>query len=364
MSREKGIRFCTLYRLEQRTPREEAELSSLYPWAYDEAFRAVAHIARKAGFSDPDMLADTATTLLDFCCRGYDWSDTPKTLVAYFRNIAYAYLRKHRDFLSFSKRVVGCGYDQGDYLTRSVYGRPDEGRPKSLYVSPEADDVDLLADLSPDRLDPLYALEWENNGLPAVHADLVEDDEDDLSALSESLSLSSWVDLTISYIRGADLAPAILSMRTSRIVQQLQAVSGSPVADIAKRLISRAKGGCDIARALLTAMVSELDSRKNAGILAKILPVVAEASPAETVDLGLLIDTADLYYGRVPPKKPGVSMEDADVPPSLDDGEDDEESQPSATGRKRAGRRGAARPALAGFPLPSAQMELRLGGVA
>jgi len=309
---DKGVRFCSLYRQERRTPREEAEFNGLFRWAYEEAFTVVSYIARKVGLTDIDMLSDSATTLLDFCARNYDCNGK-KTLFAFFRNIGHAYLLKHRDFLSFSKRLTGVGYESTDYLTRHAYGTPDEDRPKAVYLSPESENQDALVDLSMDRVDPLYAKEWGNNG-HLYDEEEPQEDIDDVwdAATAEPVPLATWIDRTLVYIAVADIAEPTLAKRAEEIIEQLHEITGSPIADIAKRLISRASKGCSISRTLLYAMASYLDPRSHGRLIEKIRPILL-ASPAETLDLGLQIDTDDLVNGRIPPRKPGAPVREDDL---------------------------------------------------
>ena len=343
---DNGVRFCTLYR-QDRTPREEAEFNRLFKWAYEEAFGVVSYIARKAGLSDIDMLSDSATTLLDFCARSYD-CEGKKTLFAFFRNIAHAYLLKHRDFLSFSKRLTQVGYESTDYLTRQMYGAPDETCSKPIHASPEAECQDVFVNLSEDNLDPLYAAEWGNNGHLYDEDPEPEGEDDDLysAATAEPVSLSTWVERTIAYIDVADIPPPTLARRAQQIVDQLQDVSGSPIADIAKRLMTRAGSGCSISRTLLFAMASFLDPKRHEKTVEKIRPFLL-ASPAETMDLGLQIDTGDLLHGRVPARKPVAPMR-----------EDETLGQKDDVAEKRRQRRPAKKSAAF---VPSVQIDLQLG---
>ncbi len=49
MEYKSGIRFCTLYRQESRSRREEAELGTAYWGAYQTAYATAGQIAQKAG---------------------------------------------------------------------------------------------------------------------------------------------------------------------------------------------------------------------------------------------------------------------------------------------------------------------------
>ncbi len=380
-----SIRFCELYRKETRTRREEAELSAKYARAYDKAHHAVACLARHAGFSDPDILADCATTLLDFGARRFDWRDYPNaTLFGYFQGIARAYLHKHKDFLTFSRRLTGCGYATADMLTQAVFGRPDdEDRPEALVAHEhEGRTADLFDSPELGALEPLYASEYESSfgEDPALSLERL-DSRDALDAglqaveeASDIRSVSGWLDFTIAHIAESHPSLADILVRAPQIIDQLAAITGARLTDLAKRLITRVKAGCRIALALLQALRERLHPERNRRardmideVLSPLeareipeqepsgpelrdppalpeavatLPIpdapkhpampapcldLAAAIPAEDRDLGWLIDTEDLRQGRVPPPKPRyvpvdhAPVDPPGVPPLLDE---------------------------------------------
>ena len=359
-----SIRFCELYRKETRTRREEAELSAQYARAYDKAHHAVACLARHVGFSDPDILADCGTTLLDFGARRFDWRDYPNaTLFGYFQGIARAYLHKHKDFLTFSRRLTGCGYATADMLTQAVFGRPDdEDRPEAVVAHEHEDrTVDLFDSPELSFLEPLYASEYESSfgEDPALSLERRErrDGEDaQFQAVEEASairSVSGWLDFTIAHIAESHPSLTDILVRAPQIIDQLATITGARLTDLAKRLITRVKAGCRIALTLLQALRERLHPERNRrardlidevllhleaqeipepelsgpelrdppALLETVaaLPIpdapehpavpcpcldLAAAIPTEDRDLGWLIDTEDLRQGRVPPPKP------------------------------------------------------------
>lgn len=344
---ERGLRFCDLYRADRRTRREEAELSAIYQWAYTVAFETVARIARKAGFFDQDILADCATGLVDFCARQYDAATVAKasrvkTYPEYLKNIAYAYLRKHRDFLTFSRRMTDTGFASGDLLTNALVGDP--GNRLERLVARERDQHDTLDTLHPDALEPLYASDRSSgytddpaDGGPDAGLRSAASDDD------SPLTLSGWVDRAVQHIQDNHLSPEILAARAPAILDQLRMATGARITDIAKRLVVRVKSGCRIALSLLQALRGTLTPERHertiqmidAALLAQVQEYPADdVDVAETPyatalpdipDLGLLIDTGDLRHGRTPPPKPRYVTVDhppvdpAGTPPPLDD---------------------------------------------
>ena len=390
---EKVLRFCTLYRKPDRTPREEAEMALFHAEVFQTASRIVWSIARKAGLFDEDMVTDCITGLVDFCCKQYDAEKMP-SFSRYLNNIARAYLLKHRDFLSFSKRMTECGFDSRDYLTQSVYGSPDT-QPKAVSQVHVDEDIDACADICGDDIDPYYALTHSTEMVVESREEPVQEAVDWQDLRNTPVSLSAWVDMTITYVRSADIGEAVLSERAAEILRQIRAVSSASLADIAKRLMARARLGCAVSRVLLERMVETLDPENSPTLITKILAAldiltereteVATASDAgkmvghevvshevedggesvcvaagkkedpEVKDLGELIDPKDLYKGRTPPRKPGLE----DTPPSFDE---DPEPKPTTkvgasvqTLPQRTYRRG--------FPprVVPGQIELRLG---
>ncbi|MHB0888071.1 hypothetical protein [Acidithiobacillus sp.] len=380
-----SIRFCELYRKETRTRREEAELSAKYARAYDKAHHAVACLARHVGFSDPDILADCGTTLLDFGARSFDWCVFPNaTLFGYFHGVARAYLHKHKDFLTFSRRLTGCGYATADLLTQAVFGHPDdEDRPEAV-VAHEYEDrtADLFDSPEMGALEPLYASGYgssfgEDPALSLERLDSLDAVDAGLQAVEEASgirSVSGWLDFTIAHIAESHPPLTDILARAAQIIDQLAAITGARLTDLAKRLITRVKAGCRIALTLLQALrerlhpernrrardmidevLSPLDARefpepepsepelRNQPVLTEAvaaLPIpdtpehlampapcldLAAAIPTEDRDLGWLIDTEDLRQGRVPPPKPRyvpvdhAPVDPPGVPPLLDE---------------------------------------------
>ena len=380
-----SIRFCELYRKETRTRREEAELSAKYARAYGKAHHAVACLARHVGFYDPDILADCGTTLLDFGARRFDWRDYPNaTLFGYFQGIARAYLHKHKDFLTFSRRLTGCGYATADMLTQAVFGHPDdEYRPEAVVAHEhEGRTVDIFDSPESGTLEPLYAFEYESSfgedpALSLERLDRVDAVDAGLQAVEEASdirSVSGWLDFTIAHI--AESHPSLTDIldRAHQILDQLAAITGARLTDLAKRLITRVKAGCRIALTLLQALRERLHPERNRRARDMIdevlvpleareipepepsgpelqdppvlpeavaaLPIpdapehlavpapcldLAAAIPTEDQDLGWLIDTEDLRQGRVPPPKPRyvpvdhAPVDPPGVPPMLDE---------------------------------------------
>ena len=273
-----GVRFCELYQAENRNPREEAELAAMYTGAYCTAFEVVAHIARKVGFQDPDMLTDCASGLVDFCAREYD-PDTSgrnhrfKTFRDYLKNIAYAYLRKHRDFLGFSRKMTGAGLASGyqqDILTASAFASADQSQRPRQVTAGEEDSREILDTFAPDcpgspyDLDLLYASEW-GSSFAEDPAQILENAEESLTDLEPLLdnpasgesvptTLSGWVDRAVRQIQSGQLSTETLSARAPAILEQLRSGTGARLTDIAKRLIARIKAGCRIAATLLHAL--------------------------------------------------------------------------------------------------------------
>lgn len=382
-----SIRFCELYRKDTRTRREEAELSAKYARAYGKAHHAVACLARHVGFSDPDILADCATTLTDFGARRFDWRDYPNaTLFGYFQGIARAYLHKHKDFLTFSRRLTGCGYATADMLTQAVFGHPDdEDRPEAV-VAHEREDrmVDIFdsPELHTLDLEPLYASEYgssfgEDPALSLERLDRLDAVDAGLQAVEEASdirSVSGWLDFTIAHIAESHPSLTDILVRAPQIIDQLAAITGARLTDLAKRLITRVKAGCRIALTLLQALREKLHPERNRRARDLIdevllpleareirepepsepelrdppalpeavaaLPIpdapehlampapcldLAAAIPTEDQDLGWLIDTEDLRQGRVPLPKPRyvpvdhAPVDPPGVPPLLDE---------------------------------------------
>ena len=368
-----GVRFCELYRAERRNHLDEAELTAMYTGAYCTAFEVVAHIARKVGFQDPDILTDCASGIVDFCAREYD-PDTSgrnhriKTFRDYLKNIAYAYLRKHRDFLGFSRKMTGVGFATGshrDLLTASAFASVDQPQRPSPITAGEEDSREVLDTFAPDcpgspyDLDPLYASEW-GSSFAEDSAQIMESVEESMADMEPLLdtpenqeaaptTLSGWVDCAVQQIQSGQISTEALTDRAPAILEQLRSVTGARITDIAKRLIARIKAGCRIAATLLQALRSTLLPDRHVrtiemiegalqdhhdGEMAQELEVVVEpdiphlavtreqpseqsperfaevsesllaASAAEDLDLGLLIDTGDLRHGRIPPAKP------------------------------------------------------------
>ncbi|MGK9452124.1 hypothetical protein ACSSZE_12860 [Acidithiobacillus caldus] len=385
---EKVLRFCALYRKPDRKPREEAEMALFHVEVFQTASRIVWSIARKAGFFDEDMVTDCITGLVDFCCKQYDAEKMP-SFSRYMNNIARAYLLKHRDFLSFSKRMTECGFDSRDYLTQSVYGSPDT-QPKAVSQVHVDEDIDACADICGDDIDPYYALTYSTEMVVEAMEEPASDDVDWQDLRSTPVSLSAWVDMTITYVRSAEIGETVLSERAAEILRQIRAVSSASLADIAKRLMARARSGCAVSRVLLERMVETLDPENSPTLITKILAAldilaereqdaVPESDAGETVnhevdrfgesvcvaagkkedsevkDLGELIDPKDLYKGRTPPRKPGLE----DTPPSFD-----EVPEPKPTTKVSASVQTLPqRTYRRGFPprVVPGQIELRLG---
>ncbi|MGK9453139.1 hypothetical protein ACSSZE_18150, partial [Acidithiobacillus caldus] len=266
---EKVLRFCALYRKPDRKPREEAEMALFHVEVFQTASRIVWSIARKAGFFDEDMVTDCITGLVDFCCKQYDAEKMP-SFSRYMNNIARAYLLKHRDFLSFSKRMTECGFDSRDYLTQSVYGSPDT-QPKAVSQVHVDEDIDACADICGDDIDPYYALTYSTEMVVEAMEEPASDDVDWQDLRSTPVSLSAWVDMTITYVRSAEIGETVLSERAAEILRQIRAVSSASLADIAKRLMARARSGCAVSRVLLERMVETLDPENSPTLITKIL---------------------------------------------------------------------------------------------
>ena len=377
-------RFIKLYLKTSRTRQEELELSALYTQAYDKAHQVVSHYARFIGFYDPDILADCATTLIDHAAKRFSAEKYPTaTLFGFFYGVAQKFLRKHRDFLTFSRRVTDCGYATADILTRAVFGSPaDEGHPE-WAVAHEDDEqtVELYDRLDADQVEPLWAAEYVSAyGMDPCLALEIGDRPDRLAAGLQAVeeaeeenqrSVSHWVDFAIARIETSNASLTEILARAPTIVQQLATTTGARTTDIAKRLVTRVKAGCQIALTLLQALRQSLHPERNARAIALIdaalaaqeareTPALADnadtasasledpdyiesATPAptpgartlseyssaptnleqtvpslatETEDLGWLIDTEDLRHGRVPHPKPRyVSVDHNPVDP-------------------------------------------------
>jgi len=350
-----GIRLCELYLSPQRTPFEDAELDILYRKVYSIAFSIVFRRARQAGLFDPDVLADTAVGLVDFCCKNYDpkvqgLPGRPLPFHSFLYGVARAYLRKHRDFLCFSRKMTQTGLSTGrdeDVLTAAWCGRA------SRDTSEETDDgFDVLDQaITHQDIDPLFAQEWEVAN-PAEIDEILEQsesgDQDVLDAhrdrMDANTTLRDWVLHTVEVIRQNELSPAVLADRAPAILGQLREATGARVTDIAKRLMTQVAHGCAIARALLQALLRTLQPQRHAQTIALIesalaepeQPAAAEPSALEPVtvsepvvlstagashqeddsNIGFLIDPADLFHGRVPPAKPRYVVVDT-VPEEL-----------------------------------------------
>lgn len=369
-----GVRFCELYRAESRSWREEAELSALYHGVYQVAFETASGIAHKAGFFDSETISDCAAGLVDFCARQYDGTTLGRnrrnmTFLAYIKAVAYSYLRKHRDFLSFSKKMTGSGLATGadqDILTAATFGNQDQ-RPNRIALA-DGDARDAVDTVHPEDLEPLYALEWSS--VVAEGCDQPSCEASDFGQ-PENATLSQWVDRAVGHIRDSRMPREALRARAPAILEQLRSITGSRITDIAKRLIARIKTGCRIAQALLQALRDTLlphrheqtirmidaalgeqgTSQQSSAVPSPAMPgpirpdsiprttEATEAPPPDPVeetvgsvvasdpdlDLGVLIDTSDLRHGRNPPAKPRyVTVDDlppepTGTPPPLDD---------------------------------------------
>lgn len=355
---EEGIRFCDLYQQETRSRREEAELGTAYWIAYQISFDTVALIARKAGLRDSELIADCAAGLVDFCARQYDATSVGrggrrKTFGAYLKNIAYAYLRKHRDFLAFAKKMTGTGYASQDLMTVATFG--DEYA-RMKRESPSKDDYrDVLDTLDPDSVESLYAAEWSS------FADVeTEDDEvgQSIDEIEDRLpaTLREWIDYLLLQIQHSGMSPAMMSMRVPAILEQLKSATGARVMDIVKRLIARMKTGCQVALEMLRSVRTAIPERheqtlkliNEALVSIQSLPqgheVPHDTAGSGTVhqniqsastealvskeadnDLAFLIEPSDLRHGRVPPAKPryvtvdAPPVEPSGAPPLLED---------------------------------------------
>ncbi len=248
-----GIRFCALYRKDTRSRREEAELGSTYWGAYQAAFTTVARIAHKAGLHDSELISDCAAGLVDFCARQYDETavgrdNRPKSFFAYLKNIAYAYLRKHRDFLAFAKKMTGTGFSSQDLMTVATFGREEDRRERAS--ASEYDYRDVLDTLDPDAVESLYAEEWTGFALGEYEG---EDAGQVIENMEEHLpeTLRDWVDYLLDQVRHSGLSSATLAVRVPAILEQLKSATGARLMDIVKRLIARMKSGCRVALDLL-----------------------------------------------------------------------------------------------------------------
>ncbi|MBU2805357.1 hypothetical protein ACQUQQ_00840 [Acidithiobacillus ferrooxidans] len=369
---QKGIRFCALYRKDTRSRREEAELGTAYWGAYQAAFTTVARIAHKAGLHDSELISDCAAGLVDFCARQYDETavgrdNRPKSFFAYLKNIAFAYLRKHRDFLAFAKKMTGTGFSSQDLMTVATFGR-EEDRLERASAS-EYDHRDVFDTLDPDAVESLYAEEWTGFAVEEYEG---EDAGQVIETMEEHLpeTLRDWVDYLLDQVRHSGLSPALLAVRVPAILEQLKSATGARLMDIIKRLIARMKSGCrealDLLRALRATIPGQhertlnlidevLDSietasqplqRENCSAMTavhgpapqqvtltqgpdiadpgeihprvtdavavcKVLDTAAESDTPDSntqpvgydSDLGFLIDVSDLRHGRVPPAK-------------------------------------------------------------
>ena len=373
---QKGILFCALYRKDRRSRREEAELGTAYWGAYQAAFATVARIAHKAGLQDPDTISDCATGLVDFCAREYDPAalgrgNQPKTFFAFLKNIAYAYLRKHRDFLAFSKKLTGSGLSSQDLMTAAIY-RDAEGRLDRVSVS-ESDDRDVFDTLNPDTVESLYAGGWSSLSADEEPDEIVCD----IDTLDDKpMSLRDWVDYLLDQICHSGLSSSVISSRAPEIIEQFRSATGARLMDIIKRLITKLKAGCREAYDLLCALRASIPEHheRTHDILKAVLedteealqsfqqendpaisvepsPVVqpvtmdmnpdisdpakechpcvikpddasnvleaaVKANPAEGYDndLGFLIDVSDLRHGRIPPAKARFVVVEAPPP--------------------------------------------------
>ncbi len=372
---QKGIRFCELYRAGRRTRLEEAELATLYKHAYRRAFDAVSYHAHKAGLSDPDTLADAAAALVDFCCKGYDAMSVGrdgqrKPYLAYMRSVAYSYLRKHQDFLGFTRKMTQTGPATGrdeDVLTAAWCGRATRDM---------AGDTEDVFEFLDQGIDPLFAQEW-GAASPVEMVEMLEENErcdrDGLEAYPDcetaSATLRDWVARTVETIRQSEMSPSTLADRAPAILERLREATGARVTDIAKRLMTQVSHGCAIARALLQALLGILQPQRHAQTIALIEAALvvseqaAAAEPAEPEpvvvsepvvtstacaseqddesDIGLIIDPADLFRGMVPPAKPRYVVVDTvpeEVPgaPPLDD---DPGGSPGPTGPPESSKR-------------------------
>ncbi|MBU2753112.1 hypothetical protein HFU84_02370 [Acidithiobacillus sp. CV18-2] len=256
-----GIRFCTLYRQKVRSRREEAELGTAYWVAYQAAYATAAQIAQKAGLRDSELIADCAAGLVDFGARQYDETAVgkggrPKTFADFLKNIAYAYLRKHRDFLSFARKMTGTGYASQDLMTVATFG--DEYA-RMKRESAAADDYrDVFDTLDPDAVESLYAAEWSG---------FATDDDDEvgqsLNEIEDHLpaTLREWIDYLLQQIQHSGMSPATLAMRVPAILEQLKSATGARVMDIVKRLIARTKTGCLVALEMLRGIRTAIPER-------------------------------------------------------------------------------------------------------
>ncbi|MEY2340910.1 hypothetical protein AB4090_02235 [Acidithiobacillus sp. IBUN Pt1247-S3] len=254
MEYKSGIRFCTLYRKAVRSRREEAELGMAYWGAYQAAYATAGQIAQKAGLRDSELIADCAAGLVDFCARQYDETAVgrggrPKTFADFLKNIAYAYLRKHRDFLAFAKKMTGTGYASQDLMTVATFG--DEYARMKRESASEDDYRDVLDTLDPDAVESLYAAEWAGFA--------TEDDDEVGQSINEiedrlPATLREWIDYLLQQIQHSGMSPATLAMRVPAILEQLKSATGARVMDIIKRLVARVKAGCQVALNLLMAL--------------------------------------------------------------------------------------------------------------
>ncbi|UTV80113.1 hypothetical protein MQE22_08765 [Acidithiobacillus sp. YTS05] len=366
----KGIRFCALYCKTARSALEEAELSAAYSGAYLVAHEVVAYIARRVGLDDAELITDCATALVDFCARRYD-EQRGKSFSAYLKAMAYHYLRIHRNFQTFSRRMAGVGYETGDHrdVLTAMYDKPSSGHRTIRETSEEDDRRDVLDSFDIADSDPLFAEDWQQSQsvdpldlLASAEEHSFDTISEDLVTPQEHATLSGWVDRTIDQVQLGHLSAAALHERAPAILEKLREVSGARMTDIAKRLIVRANHGCDIATTLLRALLAGLHPEKQVQTIRLIETAlatpVAESTPfapgdtqveiatettkedipapsiagepslildspidtqlpeaiaLEDADLGLLIDTGDLRHGRVPPPKPRYVV--VDQPP-------------------------------------------------
>lgn len=354
---DKGIRFCALYRKTNRTPLEEAELSATYSGAYFVAHEVVAFIARRVGLADAELITDCATELVDFCAHRYD-EQRGKSFPAYLKSMAYYYLRIHRNFQTFARRMTGTGYETGDHrdVLTAMYDKPSSGHRTIRETENEDDRRDVLDSFDLQDSDPLFREEWQVSQ-SIDPAELLEASEElsfdtlpeDLVAPEEPKTLRGWVDRAIHQVQAGQLTPETLAERAPAILEKLREASGARLTDIAKRLIARVNQGCEIACTLLHALLAGLHPEKQAQTIQLIEAALAAQSPVasqpetvytlvsseeqpdskegiaagaaegsvtvletvqvstgaskEDLDLGLLIDTGDLRHGRVPPPK-------------------------------------------------------------
>ena len=341
-----GVRFCELYRAERRSHLEEAELTAMYTGAYCTAFEVVAHIARKVGFQDPDILTDCASGLVDFCAREYD-PDTSgrnhriKTFRDYLKNIAYAYLRKHRDFLGFSRKMTGVGFATGshrDLLTASAFASVDQPQRPSPITAGEEDSREVLDTFAPDcpgspyDLDPLYASEW-GSSFAEDSAQIMESVEESMADLEPLLdtpdtpenreaaptTLSGWVDCAVRQIQSGQISTEALTVRAPAILEQLRSVTGARITDIAKRLIARIKAGCRIAATLLQVVRSTLLPDRHARTIEMIESVLQDRHNSKMAQGLEVVAEPDIPQLAVMVEQPSEQSPErfAEVPDSL-----------------------------------------------